>query len=130
MDADLIERRRSLVATLRAETYDKATGGLCVRDSHYDEDQDEETYTTLGFCCIGVALKSGVYLDDDRLSGDDPEDYDTFMEKYEVSEHLKEYLVAMNDGDGRPSPGYQDNDTERSHPFIARFLEIAWKLGS
>lgn len=128
-DTALLERRARLIDTLRAGTYDKATGSLCVFEDEWDEGLEEYVVTGVeGYCCIGVALKSEFDISDKRLGEDDSDDYDEFMAKYEISERVKDWLVSMNDGDPRPGKSVSGNREIRTHPFIARFLEILWAL--
>lgn len=110
-----------------------------------------KTNSRLAFCCLGVArfkLDDGelwtepLFADYDKDTG-----YIEVRAEYNMSKRMQDYLVAMNDGkyvtevsltggfvswDGRDMLEDQriirNTNESRSFEYIARFLEIAWRL--
>lgn len=111
------------------------------------------------FCCIGVAkevAEPGWHRDlPDLAVGrgyDEDDEYDKIADYYEYNDKLSKYLIAMNDGMfvSKSVSGYmtysqrgamentrysevkilRNTDDKRDFEFIARFLELAWKVGN
>lgn len=158
MNTALNTRRKALIQALRSGKYRKGIHALFSQKVDYDKDEDGYVEpNTQSFCCLGVArclIPTTVvpynWVEDVMNSEyeelNEPTDYDAVSWYYGIDDMLKQYLMGMNDGSPVHLPnllaredGEEDDvvytgrkirkgDHPRSHVFIARYLELVWKL--
>ena len=138
-------RRITWIRALEDGSYDQGSGQLFRQDGHWEGEFDYEgdflpDPDTATFCCLGVARDvptvgewSAVIT---RVDSDDQRDYEWVSDYYGISDHLKRYLMSMNDGEKLSNEqGTEDewkwirhSTASRDFKFIARFLRKVWGL--
>lgn len=143
MSIDLVEsRRRIWIQTLRSGELEQGLGSL-IKFGY----GSRNTY-----CCLGVALQNLTpncnYRVGNHISYDAPEGYTDVRDGLRISMKMQQYLIALNDGCfvylpqyserlalvgdhtliGDRDKIYRNTRDRRDFHFIARFLEIAWKI--
>jgi hypothetical protein len=142
---DLESRRLTWIQTLRSGNLRQGWGALM-----------EDNEGTPSFCCLGVGRsvipsgQSWVVNRERNMRSDGNRDYEYVMNVFDMPARMKVYLVAMNDGmylleqafglqGNYNREGFNDEidagrkiirntKDRRDFNYIARFLEIAWKL--
>ena len=155
-ETDLKDRRREWVALLRSGDYEQGQSLLCRLPIEWVDGDVKPHKEDSEHCCIGVwcANRLGdefykldttlIFEEKSEIELDRAQNYDLWQEELEVTEKMKNHLMAMNDGrrvtyDSRGVlwQHVEPNDSVNVHrattlnrdfEFIARFLEIAWGL--